>query len=228
MAQAHAQAASVILAAIGGAETVCHLITGNALSYAIIIAVALAVACIAAIVLRKDADERPAATTAAQEAPVVEKIAAINAPGILASPMTGEAFSMTDAPDPLFASLAMGDGTVVRPTEGTVYAPVSGTIDMVNETEHAIGLVSDDGIEVLIHIGIDTVELRGTPFVMHVSQFERVEAGQLLVEADLEAIEAAGKDTATMVIVTNSNDFSSVEPRIGTVKAGEKLITVAK
>ena len=101
-------------------------------------------------------------------------------------------------------------------------------VGMLFDTKHAIGLVTDDGIEILIHIGVDTVELGGAPFTAHVKQFDRVEAGQLLIEADLAAIEAAGKATATMVIVTNTDDFSSIEPSLGPVKAGEKLCTVTK
>ena len=98
---------------------------------------------------------------------------------------------------------------------------------MLFDTKHAIGLVSDDGIEVLIHIGVDTVELGGVPFTAHVASGDAVKAGDLLIEADLGAIEAAGKPTATMVIVTNTDDYASVNPTIGAVTAGERLVTVA-
>ena len=97
---------------------------------------------------------------------------------------------------------------------------------MLFDTKHAIGLVSDDGIEILIHIGVDTVELAGGPFTAHVAAGDTVKAGQLLIEADLDAITEAGKPTATMVIVTNTDDYAAVEPVIGAVKAGEKLVDV--
>ena len=151
---------------------------------------------------------------------------AIAAAGTLASPMTGEAKAMADAPDAVFASGAMGNGAVVFPTEGGVYSPVNGTVTMLFDTKHAVGLVSEDGIEVLIHIGVDTVELGGAPFTAHVASGDAVKAGDLLIEADLDAIAAAGKPTATMVIVTNTDDYASVEPTIGAVKAGEALVAV--
>ena len=205
-----------------------YLITNNALHYTIVFVVSFAVAFALAFILYKDdaPKAKKADAPAIEAAPAAERVEAIDAPGILASPMTGEAVAMTDAPDPMFASLSMGNGAVVLPTEGGVYSPVSGMVGMLFDTKHAIGLMTDDGIEILIHIGVDTVELGGEPFTTHVAQFDRVEAGQLLIEADLDAIKAAGKDTATMVIVTNTDDYASVEPTVGPVKAGEKLVTV--
>ena len=120
----------------------------------------------------------------------------------------------------------MGNGAVIFPTDGACYSPVDGTVTMIFDTKHAVGLVSNDGVEILIHIGVDTVELGGAPFTAHVAGGDTVKAGQLLIEADLDAIEAAGKPTATMVIVTNTDDYASVEPTIGAVKAGEKLVAV--
>jgi len=217
-----------------------YLITSNAIHYTIVFAVAFGVAFLVANVLYREEDvvKAPVAATSAEApasaapaiaaAPVADKIDAVDAAGVLASPMNGQAVAMTDAPDPMFASLAMGNGAVVLPADGGVYSPVTGMVGMLFETKHAVGLVTDDGIEILIHIGVDTVELGGEPFTAHVKQGDRVEAGQLLIEADLAGIEAAGKSTATMVIVTNTDDFASVEPSVGAVKAGEKLITVTK
>ena len=104
---------------------------------------------------------------------------------VLLSPVSGTAIPMAEAPDPLFSSLALGDGAVILPTGGAICAPASGVVSMLAETKHAVLLDTDDGIEVLIHIGVDTVELGGTPFLAHVKQYDRVEAGQLLIEADL-------------------------------------------
>ncbi|MDO5120353.1 MAG: PTS glucose transporter subunit IIA, partial [Coriobacteriales bacterium] len=131
-----------------------------------------------------------------------------------------------DAPDAVFASGAMGNGAVVFPTDGACYSPVDGMISMIFPTNHAVGIVSNDGIEILIHIGVDTVELNGEPFTAHVAAGDAVKAGQLLIEADLDAITAAGKPTATMVIVTNTDDYAAVEPVIGPVAAGAKLVEV--
>ena len=147
---------------------------------------------------------------------------------VLLSPVSGTAVPMAEASDPLFSSLALGDGAVILPTSGAICAPASGVVSMLAETKHAVLLDTDDGIEVLIHIGVDTVELGGTPFVAHVKQYDRVEAGQLLIEADLAAIEAAGKPTDIMVIITNTESRFSIEAALGPVKAGEKLIAIAK
>ena len=171
-------------------------------------------------------DKQRAPKAAAPAAPT--KVDAVDAAGVLASPMTGNAKAMSDAPDAVFASLAMGNGAVIEPVAGEVYSPVSGTVTMLFDTKHAVGLAADDGTEVLIHIGVDTVELAGGPFEAHVAAGDTVKAGDLLITADLDAIKAAGKPTATMVIVTNTDDYASVTPEVGAVKAGEKLVTVAK
>ena len=194
-------------------------------AYCVMFAAAFGVAFALTWVLYSDEPDKQRAPKA--DAPVTPaRVDAIAAAGTLASPMTGTAKAMADAPDAVFASGAMGNGAVVFPTDGAVYSPVNGTVSMLFDTKHAIGLVSDDGVEVLIHIGVDTVELGGAPFTAHVASGDAVKAGDLLIEADLDAITAAGKPTATMVIVTNTDDYASVEPTIGAVKAGEKLVAV--
>ncbi len=194
-------------------------------AYCVMFAAAFGVAFALTWVLYSDEPDKQRAPKA--DAPATPaQIDAVAAAGTLASPMTGESKAMADAPDAVFASGAMGNGAVVFPTDGAVYSPVNGTVSMLFDTKHAIGLVSNDGVEILIHIGVDTVELGGAPFTAHVAGGDTVKAGQLLIEADLDAIEAAGKPTATMVIVTNTDDYASVEPTIGAVKAGEKLVAV--
>ena len=213
-----------------------YLITKDAVAYTIVFAVAFAVAFALCFILYSDADAdaRKAAAAAAPapaiEAPaaVADKVDAVVEPGVLAAPMAGKAVAMSDAPDPLFASGAMGGGAVIEPTDGAVYSPVNGSVGMLFDTKHAIGIMTDDGVEILIHIGVDTVNMGGEGFVAHVAAGDTVEAGQLLIEADLDAIKAAGYPTATMVIVTNTDDFASVEPFIGDVAAGDKLVTVTK
>ena len=147
---------------------------------------------------------------------------------VLLAPMTGTAIKMTEVPDPVFASEAMGTGAAVRPTEGKLYAPAAGTVTVLAETGHALGMTTDAGCEVLMHIGIDTVTLEGAPFTAHVKVGDHVDAGQLLMDVDLDAIRAAGLDPVTPVIVTNSEAYTRVAPHVGTtVRAGESLVELS-
>ena len=209
-----------------------YLITANPAIYTIVIAVAFAVSFAVTFVLYSDDEKtkaaaaREAAKAAAPAAPT--HVDAVTGAGILAAPMTGNAIAMTDAPDAVFASLAMGNGAVIEPTAGECYSPVDGVVTMLFDTKHAVGLAANDGTEVLIHIGVDTVQLNGEPFEAHVAAGDTVKAGDLLITADLDAITAAGKPTATMVIVTNTDDYQSVTPELGAVKAGAKLVTCTK
>lgn len=147
---------------------------------------------------------------------------------VLLAPMTGAAIRMTEVPDPVFASEAMGTGAAVRPTEGRLYAPAAGTVTVLAETGHALGMTTDAGAEVLMHIGIDTVTLEGKPFAAHVKVGDHVEAGQLLMDVDLDAIRAAGLDPVTPVIVTNADAYATVAPHVGmAVRAGESLVELS-
>jgi PTS system sucrose-specific IIC component len=200
------------------------------IAYCVMFAAAFGVAFALTWVLYSDEPDK--ARAAKVEAPATPtaptQINAVVETDTLASPMTGNSKPMSEAPDAVFASLAMGNGAVIFPSEGEVYSPVNGMVSMLFDTKHAIGLVGDDGCEILIHIGVDTVELGGLPFTAHVSIGDPVKAGQLLITADLSAIEEAGKPTATMVIVTNTDDYVSVNPMAGSVVAGEKLVTLTK
>ena len=106
----------------------------------------------------------------------------------------------------------MGDGAAIIPTDNHFYAPFDGTVETVFPTKHAIGLKSKDGVELLIHVGIDTVDLKGAHFTAHVNQGATVKQGDLLLDADLDAIKADGYDTTTMLVVTNTKDFVDVVP----------------
>ena len=170
---------------------------------------------------------KPETSTSTTAAPSAKAVAATG-PEAIVSPMAGEAISMTAVSDPVFASEAMGKGAAVEPTEGKVYAPADGSITMVAETGHAIGLLSEGGVEILIHIGIDTVNLKGGPFTAKCQAGESVKKGDLLMDVDLDAIKEASLPTTTMVIITNTDDFSSVEGHTGTVKAGDALIDIKK
>lgn len=147
---------------------------------------------------------------------------------VLLAPMTGAAIRMTEVPEPVFASEAMGTGAAVRPSEGKLYAPAAGTVTVLAETGHALGMTTDAGAEVLMHIGIDTVTLEGKPFAAHVKVGDHVEAGQLLMDVDLDAIRAAGLDPVTPVIVTNADAYATVAPHVGmAVRAGESLVELS-
>ena len=169
------------------------------------------------------ADEE--AVLAASEAEAAPAAAAT--PETIVAPMAGKAIALTDVADPVFASEAMGKGMAIEPTEGKVFAPVDGTITVLAETGHAVGLLSDDGAEILLHIGIDTVELKGEPFTAQVKQMQEVKKGDLLMDVDLAAVKAAGKATTTMVIITNTDDYASVDAHVGAdVAPGAAVIDV--
>lgn len=173
------------------------------------------------------ATDAAAAAADAAVATVTDAAPAVRAEVLLA-PMTGAAIRMTEVPDPVFASEAMGTGAAVRPTEGRLVAPAAGTVTVLAETGHALGMTTEAGAEVLMHIGIDTVTLEGKPFAAHVKVGDRVEAGQLLMDVDLDAIRAAGLDPVTPVIVTNTDAYTSVTPNVGTpVSAGDPLVKLA-
>lgn len=143
----------------------------------------------------------------------------------LAAPMKGTVASITECPDPTFASKAMGDGFVVFPEDGKFYAPTNAEVTMTFPTKHAFGLMTNDGTEILVHIGLDTVELNGEPFTMHVKKGDKVKKGQLLVDVDLKAIEAAGKETATAVIITNGKVANLIKS--GAVDAKTDVVEIA-
>ena len=122
----------------------------------------------------------------------------------------GQVIAITDVKDPVFSQKMMGDGFAVEPENGKIYSPVAGTVTSVFPTKHALGLLTENGLEVLVHIGLDTVSLEGKPFEVHVSEGQKVAAGELLVTADLEAIKAAGRETSTVVVFTNAATIKSV------------------
>ena len=122
----------------------------------------------------------------------------------------GEVIAISDVKDPVFSQKMMGDGFAVEPENGKIYSPVAGTITSIFPTKHALGLLTDSGLEVLVHIGLDTVSLEGKPFEVHVAEGQKVAAGDLLVTADLEAIKAAGRETSTVVVFTNAQAIKSV------------------
>ena len=122
----------------------------------------------------------------------------------------GEVIAISDVKDPVFSQKMMGDGFAVEPENGNIYSPVAGTVTSIFPTKHALGLLTDNGLEVLVHIGLDTVSLEGKPFEVHVAEGQKVAAGDLLVTDDLEAIKAAGRETSTVDVFTNAQAIKSV------------------
>lgn len=123
----------------------------------------------------------------------------------------GQVIALEQVKDPVFAQKMMGDGFAVEPANGNIVSPVTGTVSSIFPTKHALGLVTESGLEVLVHIGLDTVSLEGKPFTVHVSEGQKVAAGDLLVTADLDAIRAAGREASTVVVFTNGDAIKSVK-----------------
>lgn len=143
------------------------------------------------------------------------------------APLNGQLFPLSHAVDPVFSQGTMGQGMVIEPTEGSVYAPVTGIVSLLFPSKHAIGLIDDQGVEILIHVGMDTVNLNGAHFTALVKQGDHVTRGQKLLAFDLEAIQAAGYQTQTPVIITNSGEYQ-VDPVLetGTVAKEQAIMHV--
>ena len=139
----------------------------------------------------------------------------------------GKVINIEDVKDPVFSQKMMGDGFAVEPENGHIVSPVAGKVTSVFPTKHALGLVTDNGLEVLVHIGLDTVSLEGKPFEVKVTEGQTVAAGDLLVEADLDAIREAGRETSTIVVFTNADAIKSVKvEHTGKLAANAPVATV--
>ncbi|MFJ5978810.1 beta-glucoside-specific PTS transporter subunit IIABC [Pseudarthrobacter oxydans] len=145
----------------------------------------------------------------------------------IVAPVAGRAVALADVQDKVFASGAMGRGLGIIPADGHIYSPITGTIKAAMKTGHAFGIKSEDGVEVLVHIGIDTVQLQGRGFEAAVTRGQQVRAGDLLAVVDLALVAEAGYDTTTLVMVTNTAQLGSVDPVDGgTLAQGDTAITV--
>ncbi|WP_026460461.1 glucose PTS transporter subunit IIA [Schaalia suimastitidis] len=146
---------------------------------------------------------------------------------VIGAPVAGKVLSLDEVADPVFASRALGEGVGIVPTEARIVAPISGVMATVASSGHAFGIKSDDGVEVLIHVGIDTVQMNGDGFDVAVTKKQRVTKGDLLVTVDFAKVEAAGYDTTTMMTVTNTKAFAGVEALTGTgVRAGDTVVRI--
>ena len=147
----------------------------------------------------------------------------------LYAPLSGKAVPITEVPDPTFAEGMLGNGIAIEPSDGKVFAPCDATVDMMFSTGHAVSLVADCGAEILIHVGLETVSLEGKPFTIHVANGDKVKKGQLLLEADLEAIKAAGLPTITPVVICNTDNYPTFNTFVGkNVTNGDVVIELAK
>ena len=150
---------------------------------------------------------------------IVEKDVEIKAP------VNGKAIALSEVKDEVFAGGALGKGAAIIPEDGRICAPCDGVVSLVYPTGHAIGIQSENGAELLIHIGMDTVTLEGKCFDIKVKQGQAVKAGEILIEADLEGIRSAGLDTTTPIVVTNVDDYVDITvENVGNIKAGDRLL----
>lgn len=188
-------------------------------------ALGIAIAFVVAYIFYKD----PVAETVEEKKEEVKTAPVKEGTTTICAPLTGEAVALSEVNDLTFAEEIMGPGMAIIPTEGKVVSPVNGTVAMIFETKHAIALVDDNGTELLIHVGLDTVKLGGKYFTAHVKAGDKVKVGSPLVDFDLNGIKSEGYDIITPVIVTNSAEYSSILPiNDRAVKMGEEVIKVVK
>lgn len=173
----------------------------------------------------KSKEDKPAEKAEQDEKQATEEIEEKTEEKVVMSPLTGEVIPLSEVKDEAFSSEAMGKGCAIIPTEGTVCAPFDGTIVGLLDSHHAVGMESENGIEILIHVGMDTVKLNGKHFVSHVEQGQKVKKGQLLLEFDIPAIQKAGYEVVTPVIIANTDEFSDIVTEAnGQVHCGERLL----
>jgi PTS system beta-glucosides-specific IIC component len=145
------------------------------------------------------------------------------------SPLEGEAVPLSEVNDPAFSGEMLGEGIAIKPSGGRVVAPLEGTVSVMFETGHAVVITSNEGVEILIHLGLDTVKLKGEHFTRHAATGDKVKAGDLLLEFDREKIISCGYDVITPVIITNTDDCESVDADIvGEVRELDRIMTVHK
>lgn len=148
---------------------------------------------------------------------------------VIGAPVDGEAVASSEINDPTFGEEMLGRGIAIKPSDTKVYAPFDGTVAMVFDTKHAVSLVSEKGAEVLIHVGLDTVSLKGENFTTHVENGATVKKGDLLLEFDKEAIAAAGFDTIIPIVICNTDDYKEIKRMTGTqVTVGDTIMELEK
>ena len=201
---------------------------GYLLTFVVAFAVAFAASWIMGI--KEDAEPTEESSTNT-EAPAEEKAATAvkGEDNVVAAPLNGKAIPLADVPDETFAKGVLGLGAAIEPIEGKVVAPADGTVETIFDTKHAIGLALSNGAEILIHIGINTVELGGEGYQAFVKEGDKVKKGQTLITFDMDFIKSKGYNLVTPVIVTNSDDYADVKLQAdGTVSTGDALLALKK
>lgn len=201
-------------------------VVGTTVNALIGIAIAMAVGFVLTMVLFKD-DKAEEKTVTTETTTKAVEVKASNV--TITAPMTGEAVELKDVPDEVFAGGDLGLGMAINPTEGKVYAPADGEITTLFPTGHAIGLSTVAGADVLIHVGMDTVELNGKCFSPKVNQGDQVKEGQLLLEFDIDAIKDAGYSLVTPIIIANTDEYAEVKKVAnGNVTVGQNILDLVR
>lgn len=221
-------AAGALVAGIFGIGATAYGITGifgflitthYTIQYALEMLVAAGVAFVISWILFQDAKEKVKEES--------KEESTISKSDIVYSPINGTIIPLEKVNDETFASGVLGKGFAILPKEGKVYAPFDGTLDLLYDTKHALGMTSDSGMELLIHVGLNTVELDGKYYTAHINSQERIKKGQLLLEFDISKITEAGYDITTPVILTNVDESTVIEmQKNGDIKASEKVVMV--
>lgn len=192
----------------------------NMLFACIIAALSFVLSFVLALIMTKNKAE----TTEETSSPKAEGSADLT----IANPVSGEAIALSEVNDATFSSGVLGEGYAVIPIEGKVTAPFDGKVETLMDTHHALGLVSNSGIEMLIHVGLETVTLNGKYFTPKVAEGDSFKKGDVLLTFDLEAIKKEGYDTTTPVVVSNADDYAAFAPALGNASAGVKMLELAK
>lgn len=140
------------------------------------------------------------------------------------APLSGEIVNIEDVPDVVFSEKIVGDGVAIRPTGDTIVAPVNGTIGKIFETNHAFSIESDEGVELFVHFGIDTVELKGEGFTRLAEEGQKVSAGDPVIKFDLALLEEKAKSVLTPIVISNMDEISNLQKLSGTVVKGESVV----
>lgn len=192
----------------------------NMLFACIIAALSFVLSFVLALIMTKNKAE----TTEETSSPKAEGSADLT----IANPVSGEVIALSEVNDATFSSGVLGEGYAVIPTEGKVTAPFDGKVETLMDTHHALGLVSNSGIEMLIHVGLETVTLNGKYFTPKVAEGDSFKKGDVLLTFDLEAIKKEGYDTTTPVVISNADDYAAFAPALGNASAGVKMLELAK
>ena len=220
---------------VGGLPGILSIQPKYMLAFAAIMLVAIAVPFVLTMIFRRlglftKVEDEAVKTPQAEALSEAKKSAPLADLVEIASPLSGQVKELSQATDPVFAQGVMGQGVLIEPSQGDLLAPVDGVVSVLFPTKHAVGIVSDQGVEMLMHIGMDTVNLEGKGFTAHVSQGDRVKVGDKLISFDIDVIKDAGYVTETPVIITNQDQYQA--DALGSlprqIAVGDALMTATK